>query len=390
MPCVLPVLSLKLMGVLKHGGGHTSYVRFSFIMSALGIITSFLAIAAILVLLQNAGHSVGWGIQFQEPIFLIIIILLLTIFAANEWGLINISLPYWLGGKIDNIVQKQDDHTPIGNFITGAFATILATPCTAPYLGTAISFSLSQGNFAIFLTFFFMGLGLASPYLFFSIFPNLVTKLPKPGQWMIKVKHFFGYLLFATALWFIYVLNSQIGFFSAIILLTIILIIFTIMRIFNFKEKKPFYSYMVLSLFVLSIIIPLQLSQNIVNEIPHDKLWKKFDEKQISKYVNEGSVVFVDVTAEWCLTCKFNKSTTMHSDRIMKILMRDDVVAMIADYTSPDKHIESFLKRNNKYGIPFNIIYGPNAPKGIAQPELLDSDFLIESFKKAGLKDLKD
>jgi len=377
------------MGVLKHGGGQTSYVRFSFIMSALGIITSFLFIAAILVLMQNAGHSIGWGIQFQEPIFLIILILLLSIFAANEWGLVNISLPYWLGGKIDNVVQKQDNHTPIGNFITGAFATILATPCTAPYLGTAISFSLAQGNFAIFLTFFFMGLGLASPYLFFSIFPNLVTKLPKPGQWMIKVKHFFGYLLFATALWFMYVLNSQIGFFSALLLLIMICIILVFLKSFKAREKKPTLKYLIISLFVLSIILPLQFSQNLAGQVSHDELWVKFDEEKISKYVDDGLIVFVDVTAEWCLTCKFNKSTTIHSDKIMKILMRDDVVAVIADYTSPDKDIESFLQRNNKYGIPFNIIYGPNTPKGIPQPELLDSDFLIESFKKAGLNNIK-
>lgn len=140
---------------------------------------------------------------------------------------------------------------------------------------------------------------------------------------------------------------------------------------------------------VLSTTLPLQFSQHIASNVSHDELWQKFDENKISKYVDDGLVVFVDVTAEWCLTCKFNKSTTIHSDEIMKILVRDDVVAVKADYTSPDKRIEEFLKRNNKYGIPFNIIYGPNAPKGIAQPELLDSDILIESFKKAGLKKIE-
>ncbi len=386
MPCVLPVLSLKVMGVLKHGGGKTSHIRFSFFMSCLGIISSFMLLAAIVISFKNAGHSVGWGFQFQEPLFLISLIVILCLFAANEWDLFEITLPYWLGGRIDDVVQKHDSKSPIGHFITGAFATLLATPCSAPYLGTAITFALSQGTAEILLTFFVMGIGLSTPYLFFAVFPGLVNKMPKPGKWMIKVKHFFGILLLLTATWLITVLYEQIGIFSSALLVFCLMTLFWILKLMHKTGKSHLLLSMIISCLVLCFILPMHYAQTMVKIAEKQGIWEVFNEENITQHVKNGKIVFVDVTAEWCITCKYNKKTTVNSDEIMHILMSPDVIAMKADYTSPDDKIEQFLNKHQKYGIPFNIIYGPKIKGGISQPEILDKAFLIDSFKKAGYK----
>lgn len=330
MPCVLPVLSLKLLSVVSHGGSHAKNIRAGFLAAAAGILFSFLILAASIIALKNAGMAVGWGLQFQHPAFLIFMIALLLLFAANLWGLFEIPLPRFIA----HIADKTHEHEPTlaGHFFTGALATLLATPCTAPFLGTAVGFALSSGAKEILAVFLALGLGLALPYLSVAAFPAAVRLLPRPGRWMVTLKKILGLALLATAAWLAWVL---IGFFSA-----------------------------------------QQAAQR-------GDFWVAFDESKIPGLVAEGKTVFVDVTADWCLTCQANKKLVLDSKDIQALLGSENVVAMIADWTKPDPAISAYLKTFGRYGIPFNAIYGPAAPQGIALPELLTGSVITDAVKKS-------
>ncbi|MEX2008684.1 MAG: protein-disulfide reductase DsbD domain-containing protein, partial [Dongiaceae bacterium] len=197
MPCVLPVLSLKLLGVVGHGGGPGRAVRVSFLASAAGVLFSFLVLAGALAGLKAAGVTIGWGIQFQQPLFLIAMTLLLTLFACNLWGWFEVPVPGWLGDLALLAPPAGDGprHGLAGHFMTGALATLLATPCSAPFVGTAVGFALARGSGEIFAVFAALGLGLALPYLVVAAVPSLATWLPRPGRWMATLRRVLGLAL---------------------------------------------------------------------------------------------------------------------------------------------------------------------------------------------------
>ncbi len=213
MPCVLPVLSIKLLGVVGHGGGERRIVRISFIASALGILAAFMVLAGTLVGLKSAGMGIGWGIQFQQPWFLIAMTLVVMGFACNLWGFFEFRLPGWVS---DMGEHTSHVHGLGGHFTQGAFATLLATPCSAPFLGTAVGFALSRGPLEIFAVFMALGLGLALPYLTVAIFPGLATRLPRPGPWILTMKRILGFALAATAVWLLSVLAASTGLAAAL------------------------------------------------------------------------------------------------------------------------------------------------------------------------------
>ncbi|MDP6174346.1 MAG: protein-disulfide reductase DsbD family protein, partial [Rhodospirillales bacterium] len=215
MPCVLPVLSLKLVGLVSHAGAETGTVRVSFLATSAGIVFSFLVIAGGLVGLRLAGEAVGWGIQLQHPWFLVGLTLIISLFAYNLWGLFEINLPYWLTNIVGTPGQAQGIG---GNFATGAFATLLATPCSAPFLGTAVGFALAGGNWDTFAVFAALGVGMAAPYLLVAAFPGIASRLPKPGAWMVRVKQIMGGALALTGVWLLSVIAVQVSLGAALTL----------------------------------------------------------------------------------------------------------------------------------------------------------------------------
>lgn len=325
--------------------------------------------------------AVGWGFQFQEPLFLIFINIVLILFAANLWGAFEINLPSFLGEKI----TSNHKNSLINHFLSGAFATLLATPCSAPYVGTAIGFAFSQGIKEIMLIFIFMGIGLSLPYLLIAALPGIATKLPKPGAWMIKFKYFLGLLLFLTALWVIWILASQLGNQIAILVLTISLLILTLL-FFKHYAKDPSLKRilgLVTILLCLSSFFAPSLEKKTEIAVDSGTLWQKFDEARIYEEVAHGKTVFVDVTADWCLTCKLNKIRVLDKEDIVRELSKPNVITLRADWTSPDETIAKYLKKHNRAGIPFNIVYGPNSPDGIILPELLTKENVLDALAKA-------
>jgi len=378
MPCVLPVLSLKILGIAEQGGNKPSFIRKSFIASALGIITSFIILAFITVLLKNAGMAVGWGVHFQQPIFIIILTLVISLFSANLWGLFEIRLPSWL----DNIASKDTSNGIAGHFITGVFTTVLATPCSAPFLGTAIGFALTHGAFEIFLIFTVMGIGLAFPFITVAIFPKFASKLPKAGAWMLKVKYFLGAMLALTALWLVWVLCSQVGTYIAVI---IGLIFIAIILVLHFIKTALIKNICVIALFIIGISIPyISVFESLnTKQVMKSDIWQEFSREQIPELIKQGNVVVVNVTADWCITCKANKLLVLNSDKVKNILKSDGIVAMQADWTNPNEAIRKYLQDNERYGIPFNIVYGKKHPEGAVLSELLTENELITAIEKA-------
>lgn len=393
MPCVLPVLSLKFLSVVKHGGSAPATVRLSFLASASGIIFAFLMLAAALVALKSVGAGIGWGIQFQQPWFLIVMAFLVTLFACNMWGFFEFRLP----GRIADTGHAAGTHEGmIGHFLQGVFATLLATPCSAPFLGTAVGFALSQGPADIFAVFAVLGFGLAAPYLLIAALPRLVTFMPKPGPWMVRLKFVLGLALAATAVWLLSVLAGAAGTFAAILtgvlLVAAALWLGPVMRtVPEIKKATP----VVLVLATIAAITTAEIG-DINGPLDPDtpgvsKIgWQKFDPAAIPRLVEKDLIVFVDVTADWCITCQVNKRLVMERGRILELLNSPDVIAMQADWTRPDPEITRYLASFGRYGIPFNSVYGEGAPKGVALPELLSEQVVLDGMKSAAPARLAD
>lgn len=383
MPCVLPVLSLKVLGLIDHAGGGRAEARRSFVASAAGIMASFLALAAAAVAVKMGGAAVGWGIQFQQPVFLAAMIAIVGLFAANLWGLFEITPPQWLYGVG---AGHGNAHSLGGHFLTGAFATLLATPCTAPFLGTAIGFALSRGPAEIVLIFAALGLGMASPYLAVAALPGLATRLPRPGRWMVWVRMAMGATLAGTAAWLVGVLAAQVGLAQALTvggLMTAALAVLGARRALP-DRLRPAASLAVVGLAGLAIFTPGYSPAGVVDAAAEVGPWSAFDRAAIARHVADGRTVMVDVTADWCVTCQVNKAAVLNRGEVFRRLGEPGVIAMRADWTRPNEDIGTYLASFGRYGIPFNAVYGPVAPDGIALPELLTTESVLKAMDSAG------
>jgi suppressor for copper-sensitivity B len=380
MPCVLPVLSLKVLSVVSHGGGEARLVRRSFLVTAAGILFSFLVLAATTIAMKAFGHAFGWGVQFQQPVFVVGLILLLTFFAANMWGLFDIHLPRWLA---DSLAETSYHPKLAGDFAAGAFATLLATPCTAPFLGTAVGFALASGSRDILIIFTALSFGMMLPYLAVAFFPRIATALPKPGPWMAHLRHALGWALAVTALWLLWVLAAQITARLALLAGMMMAGIVVLLALGKTSVSKKLIRVGLIDFAVVAFIVVLSGSFVPKTTPQVDRLWLPFNEHEIAADVDEGKTVFVDVTAAWCLTCKANKRLILSQGDIDQRLFHSDVITMQADWTNPDPVITDFLHKYGRYGIPFNVVFGPSAPRGIVLPELLTHNAVMEALDKA-------
>jgi suppressor for copper-sensitivity B len=381
MPCVLPVLSLKVLGLIAHAGAERRTIRVAFLASAAGILTSFIGLAAAAVMVRAAGASVGWGIQFQQPLFLVAMVVVITLFAANLFGFFEIPLPRWAA---DAGGGKGNPHSLAGHFGSGAFATLLATPCSAPFLGTAVGFALARGVFEIFAIFFALGLGMALPYLVIAIWPKIAQSLPRPGKWMLTLRRLLALVLLATAGWLLVVLAAEIGEWMGLAvggLMALVLASLALGRRLAVVVRMA--SVLVIAGAAIALSSNALPRPSAVSAADIKGLWKPFDKDALAKYIAEGKVVFVDVTADWCITCQVNKAAVVYRGKVAERLKAADVIALEADWTRPDDDIAAYLAGFGRYGIPFNAVYGPGTPDGIVLPELLTDEAVLDALEKA-------
>jgi len=383
MPCVLPVLSIKLSSALKARQQSPARIRGGFLMTALGVLAFMWVLAGATLLARQLGLTVGWGLQFQNSTFLVVMILILTVFAANIFGMFEINLPQSWQNKLsraDGAAHSKGSY--FGDFFTGAFAAVLATPCSAPFLGTAVAFALSGRPIDIFVIFTALGIGLALPYFLIAAAPSLIQKLPKPGRWMIWLKFVLGGLLAITVIWLFWVLAGVGGTQTMVTVAVVIGAVFLLLS----RHLLPPARWKNIALAVLvflSLLVPQLLTPNSPDIAKKVTEWQEFDRSKISKLVSEGEVVFVDVTADWCLTCKANKALVLDRDPVASALAAKGVTPMRADWTRPDEGISRYLASFGRYAIPFNVVYGPAAPEGIALPEILTATSVIEALNAA-------
>jgi len=382
MPCVLPVLSLKMMSLIKQSKkDHMSHAKTGFFITGLGILASFLLLALLTVILKESGEAFGWGIHFQNPHFLLFVFLVLIAFSASLWGVFEIDLPSGMGTWL----ISHEGKGKVKDFLSGVFATLLATPCSAPFVGTALSFALARNTSDILLVFFFLGLGFAVPYFFIAAIPLRFIRLPKPGVWMLWMQKILGGILALTALWIGWILSFHLPLWALGVSATLTLAALSLFWIKH--HKKPLLKAWALAtpLFLmawaLSWVAPGESPLKTVESL---ESWQPFKAEDISALVKQGKTVFVDVTAEWCVTCAVNKRLVISDPAVAALLAKSNVVAMRADWTKQDPQITQFLQAHGRYGIPFNIVFGPQQPEGIALPEILTVGAVTEAFEKAG------
>jgi suppressor for copper-sensitivity B len=377
MPCVLPVLAMKLAGLASLGGAPSRRLRVSFLATSAGIVVSFLILAGALIALKLAGETVGWGLQFQMPWFLSGMALIVTLFAANLWGLVEIPLPRALA-------DRADGASAAGSFATGMFATLLATPCSAPFVGTAVGFALARGPLEIAAIFAALGVGLALPYLAVAAVPGIARILPRPGAWIVKLRMVLGVALAGTSLWLVWVLAAQAGPNAAAGLAFVLGIVVLGLWVLRGLERSQARPILLAAGAVFAIVLPLRFADAPVAVAADENIpWREFDRAAIDAAVGDGRTVFVDVTADWCVTCQVNKRLVIDRGAVAKALAGGAVVPMRADWTRPDPRIAAYLAEFGRYGIPFNAVYGPALPGGRPLPELLSEDAVLSALNAA-------
>jgi thiol:disulfide interchange protein DsbD len=377
MPCVFPILSMKLLGLLKLGKAHAREVRAQNLAYSAGVVLSFLAIASVLSLLRTTGQWIGWGFQLQSPVFLALLIWLFFALTLNLLGLYEIEFinSGW-GGRLTR------SRGWLGSFFTGVLAVIVASPCTAPFMGAALGFGLSQPLPVLFAIFFLLGLGLAFPYLLFVIFPSLTWHLPKPGEWMNQLKQVMALPMFATALWLLWVLKQVSGLSSVLAVAVGAAVITVAIGWLSARARSASRLLVALSLaFAVAYIYSadLKAKQNNVAQV-EDGDWQPYSETALAAL--KGKNVFVNMTADWCLTCKVNERLVFTNPEVRALLDAKSVTLVKGDWTQQNEEITRFLNRYNRVGVPFYVLYSSAHPDGVTLPEVLTKSSFVEFINK--------
>lgn len=348
MPCVLPVISLKLFGLIKHKNASRQQILKHNIAYTAGVLSTFMVLAGVVAALKATGEKIGWGFQLQSPGFILVMMLVLFILSLNLFGLFEFITPG--GNKLGSTELKEGVS---GDFFSGVLTTILSTPCSAPFLGTALPFAFTTNTMNIFLIFAMIGLGLAMPFLLTAFFPALLNVFPRPGMWMEKLKYFLGLSLVVTVIWLYDVFVSLVDF--PVISWRLNLLFALWFFAFFFAQKISRTRWVQLFVF----IIPVALTVVAIKEIPmrpadamvkSDSTWKSWSEEKMK--AETGKFVFVDFTAEWCLTCKVNKKLVLETSDFDELSKKYDMVLMRADWTKRDDNITQFLNAHNAAGVP--------------------------------------
>jgi thiol:disulfide interchange protein DsbD len=391
MPCVFPVLSIKILSLLDHYAGERKTVRMSGLLYTLGVLVSFWVLVGILLSLRNAGRNLGWGFQLQSPGFVAFLICLLFVMGLSLAGVFEIGTSVMNVGS--GLTQRG---TYSSSFFTGVLATVVATPCTAPLMGVAVGFALAQKAGVSLLVFTSMALGLAAPFLILSIFPSLGRFLPKPGAWMETLKQLMAFLLFASVIWLLWVLGQQVGMNQlALILFGLLMLGFAgwIMgRWSGSRAAQIAASLLALAtvIFAVSALSPVK-AQTLLTDgssrVDGDLRWEAFTPEKLASYRASGKPVLIDFTAAWCLTCQVNDRVVFHSPVVEQHLNKSDIALLRADWTSYDPKITDTLARYGRSGIPFYVIYGSsvNAPAVTLPDGLLTPSTFLQNLEKVNL-----
>ncbi len=333
MPCVLPVIGIKVFSLIEHAKSNASLRRQYGILFLLGVLVSLWIIWGAVMIARSAGMGLGWGFQLQEPWFVILLVIVLLLLALNLLGLFEV------GSAIQRRVGTLKGGTPYAEaLLSGFLTTLVATPCTAPFMGTSIAFAFTADIASSFLVFTSLGLGLGLPYLAFCTSPSLINLLPRPGLWMVRLRQLLALPLLATAAWLLWIYALQSGHLTS------------------------------------------QSSDGTYTD-NYNLSWQPFSEARVLELRRENKIVFVDYTAAWCITCQVNKHVVFSSDAVRSTIKERGVILVRADWTSPDAEIEASIKSHGKAGVPLDIVYTPGKGKVIL-PTILTPGIVLEALSR--------
>jgi thiol:disulfide interchange protein DsbD len=383
MPCVLPVLAIKVFGIAESA----RYGRPELLRSAgaytLGIESAMLALAFAVSLLRSAGTAVGWGFQFQEPLFIAALSAVLVVFALNLFGVFEIGVD---AGGLSELSRRATGARR--SFFEGVLAVVLATPCSAPFLGTAVGFAFASPaavGLAIFLA---VGLGLALPYLAIAAVPGWARWLPRPGAWMLQLRRLLGFAVLATVVWLLSIPSSA-GAVVALLAWLVAIALGTwiagsLQAAGRRAAARGAFAAVALGALAAALVLPLDASVAPDREIARSDSWRPFDPQAIRAELEGGRAVFVDFTADWCLTCKANEQLVLADARVEAEFERLDVARFKADWTRRDERIRAELAAHGRAGVPLYLVYSPHAPeKPSVLPELLTIGRVLEALRAA-------
>lgn len=396
MPCVLPVVSIKLMQFVKESGEDRSKLVALTLAYTAGTISTCVLLGLAVVIAQYAGASVGWGFQFQQPWFLVGMACLLTVMALSMLGMFYMQVS--TGGKLDELSRKSG---LAGSFFTGVVATILSTPCTAPYLGSAIGFAFAQSWWITLSVFAVIGLGLAAPYLVLGFNPAWKRFIPKPGVWMEYFKQGMGFLLLGSVIWLLFVLGRMIGSDGVVGTMGLLLAVSFgawLVNTFAHVEASRNQKLMVWAIAAVLVALPgwllvapaisvqkrLTEVSGLNNNSGSKIAWQDFSQETVERQIKDNRIVFIDFTAQWCQTCKLNEFGVLSHERVVSEFSRLNVAAIKADWTFNNPAITEVLKKFGRSGVPFYVIFDPRHPENpILLSELLTVNDVLLALKKA-------
>jgi len=390
MPCVLPVLSLKILGFIAQAGEDRRRIIFHGILFTLGVLISFLMLAGVLIGLQSGGEQLGWGFQLQSPGFIFILSLFLFIFALNLFGVFEI------GTSVMGIGQKTAVKGGwIGSFMSGVTATIVATPCTAPFMGTALGFAVTQPATISLAIFAALGMGMAAPYMLISAAPGLLRFVPKPGPWMETLKQFMGFLLAGTVIWLIWVFSLQTGSGGVLLILGALLITAIAAWIIGRwgqldKPVKLRLRSWICAWVLVGTTIAVGLrympaaveSSEAQSNKPDDLEWIAYSEEAYQNLREAGQPFLLDFTAAWCLSCQVNEQIAFGSRDVKNKLSELNIKLIKADWTRKDPEITRALAKYGRNSVPLYVVYGNKESKPVILPEILTPAIVLDALEK--------
>jgi thiol:disulfide interchange protein/DsbC/DsbD-like thiol-disulfide interchange protein len=392
MPCVLPVISLKIMSFVKMAGENRNLVLKHGLMFSLGVVMSFWVLAGIMLILQAYGDAVGWGFQLQEPLFVGFLAALMLIVGLNMFGVFEagLGMASWAGEKQSD--AKKSSSALMSSFLSGVLATVIATPCTGPFLGSAIGFAFTLPALYALLIFTVLGLGMAFPYLILSAFPSCLRFMPKPGAWMVTFKELVGFVMMATVLWLVWIFSAQTSPIGIMMLLFALLFISMACWIYG-KWSLPMTSRITRGIAYVCALAFLGLGSMIIataastsdttiadathrpsGQVSSIHDWEPFSLQRIAELQKRGTPVLVDFTAKWCLICQANH-LILSQDGISSKLADKGFVKMKADSTKNDPVITQELRKFGRNGVPLYVLYGANGKTEIL-PQVLTADIV--------------
>ncbi len=375
MPCVLPVLSLKILQLTTMHGHERRTIIHHGVAYTVGVIASFVMIAVALISLQLAGAQIGWGFQLQSPVVVSLLAMMMLLVGLNLSGMFE--LPVLFGNTGQHLASK---HTPSGSFFTGILAVLVATPCTAPFMAPAMGYALTQPILYQLLIFIALGAGLAAPFLGITLIPSLQRFLPKPGVWMVRLRQFLAFPMYATAAWLVWVLTRQSGDMALLIWLMLAIgVLLGIWALSWITKRMP--RIAIWALLIMVTIMSLDSIARLQAVSALNEQTQPFSETLLEDLQRTGKPVFVYATADWCITCKVNERIALNSARVTEYFRAHNVMVLKADWTHHDPVITRFLKRNQRAGVPLYLYYPSSQEAPIVLPQLLTPSIVLEHVR---------